>query len=94
MKTIKRQLPEDNQGKRYRAIFAKLYVKTRIVELYISIRSAAKFENFYMYTTAINNFGKASLQGFHTKYNLTNQETKINFSFGETVVWCQFLHLS
>ena len=36
------------------------------MELYISIRSAAKFENFYMYTTAINNLGKVS---FHTKYN-------------------------
>ena len=46
--------------------FAKLYVQTWIVELYISIRSAAKFENFYMYTTAINNLGKVS---FHTKYN-------------------------
>ena len=46
-------------------LFAELYVKTRIVELYISIRSAAaKFENFYMYTTAINYFGKSKSARF------------------------------
>ena len=50
-------------------LFAELYVKTRIVELYISIRSAAaKFENFFMYTTAINNFGKSKSARFSHKF--------------------------